>query len=326
MQIMAKDSSFCGRKNFWGALRKKIGISFGLIFLMYSSPEFCEAIASEIVIDDSVIDFRRAVGTPNPETQTIFSSYSKPNEIFYVLPNEVDVVRDGTEPLSLQMRRDLRGNITGSTLRLSIRFKYDEKSIAQVLDAVKVTYPAAVIIRPYVINGSIMMAFPNAGFSSALSQPVAGTSDKAIPLQFELNAIATRSLRQIFSHRYAVGTIHFYYGVRGRDVFSGADEGFVSRNLLAGGHLYGFCWTHPGSLISDALVVEGCEPARFERRMISNVQRQLRRVLGIDDLLVDGIFGPITRGAIEQFQLSVGLPVDGLPDQPLLARLVATKP
>jgi hypothetical protein len=53
------------------------------------------------------------------------------------------------------------------------------------------------------------------------------------------------------------------------------------------------------------------------------VQRQLIR-LGYLHGTADGVVGPQTGAAISQFESVSGLPVDGYPSQPLLARLQAT--
>jgi hypothetical protein len=53
------------------------------------------------------------------------------------------------------------------------------------------------------------------------------------------------------------------------------------------------------------------------------VQQQLYR-LGYLRTPPDGVSGPVTSAAISQFQSVAGLPVDGVPSAPLLARLQAT--
>lgn len=53
--------------------------------------------------------------------------------------------------------------------------------------------------------------------------------------------------------------------------------------------------------------------------MVSDEVRKLQKLLGVDD---DGIFGPITKSAVEAFQKENGLVVDGLFGAKSLAKLI----
>ena len=64
-------------------------------------------------------------------------------------------------------------------------------------------------------------------------------------------------------------------------------------------------------------------PAYSEADLTRAVQVQLHR-LGYLDGPADGVLGPRTQTAIATYQRTVGMPIDGTPSQPLLARLQAT--
>jgi len=60
------------------------------------------------------------------------------------------------------------------------------------------------------------------------------------------------------------------------------------------------------------------------REDVTNMQEKLNQ-LGFDAGAVDGIFGPGTRGALSQFQRSIGLVADGHPNAASIEALVAAK-
>jgi peptidoglycan hydrolase-like protein with peptidoglycan-binding domain len=66
------------------------------------------------------------------------------------------------------------------------------------------------------------------------------------------------------------------------------------------------------------------KPARpaYDRELVRQIQTRLN-TLGFDAGAPDGLYGPGTRGAIEDFQRSAGIAVDGRPTQELLATLDA---
>ena len=64
-------------------------------------------------------------------------------------------------------------------------------------------------------------------------------------------------------------------------------------------------------------------PAVPDAHLTAAVQHQLIR-LGYLHGTADGVSGPQTSAAISQFESVSGLPVDGVPSSPLLARLQAT--
>ena len=55
-------------------------------------------------------------------------------------------------------------------------------------------------------------------------------------------------------------------------------------------------------------------------QIIANVQYELQQ-LGYFSEAVDGVLGPVTRAAIEDYQVENNLPVTGAIDRPLLASL-----
>lgn len=64
-------------------------------------------------------------------------------------------------------------------------------------------------------------------------------------------------------------------------------------------------------------------PVSYDPNLTRAVQIQLYR-LGYLHSAADGVFGPQTSSAISAFEQASGMPVDGVPSGPLLARLQAT--
>jgi peptidoglycan hydrolase-like protein with peptidoglycan-binding domain len=64
-------------------------------------------------------------------------------------------------------------------------------------------------------------------------------------------------------------------------------------------------------------------PAMPDPNLVVATQQQLIR-LGYLHPPADGVSGPATSTAISRFEAAAGLPVDGVPSGPLLARLQAT--
>jgi hypothetical protein len=85
-------------------------------------------------------------------------------------------------------------------------------------------------------------------------------------------------------------------------------------------HLNGLLLSRNPQAQSNQLNFPLRSDVRYSNREVANVQQDLRRQ-GYYTGMVDGIMGPNTRAAIQQYQLDHDLPVTGLLDSGMLSQL-----
>lgn len=260
-----------------------------------------------------LVDFDVAIGFSSPLQVTILRSYDRTKNLFYVLPETVELVLpvSGNGSIGLQVAQRTGGSLTFSVVPRASQIDF-QKAIVEL----KKRFPTAVFAYPLPSKASVQLITMTSG-TALTKDGESSTLTSQHTFTVKLSPVEARMLLLPDATTSPSATFRVSYTLKGVSRNSEGKPLVEERVLGFAGVLNGFCAPYPTSTISVATGNTGCAKVRFDKTLVLEVQRLLKLTKDYVGK-VDGVFGTLTDEGIRSFQRRQGLYVTGYPTRELL--------
>ena len=292
-------------------------LSFVLTTICFLSTPVC--LSAENPAFAELIDLDASIGFSKPRSITVLRSFDRAKNVFFILPGTVEFIMptDQASRIGLQANIALKGKHGAGSFTFTVAPKVSSEDFDEAIEELKKRFPDALFAYPLPTKAELSLTsieqpkilFTGANDSTQLTNTISFT--------IKLTPIETRFLLLPQSLYSPSASFHYVYTIRGIERDPDGNPKIVERSFRLGGILSGFCAPYPDSTINLPASKTGCALAKFDRKLVREIQKLLKKS-GEYDGIVDGDFGPRTDRAIRAFQKRSGLFVSGYPTLELL--------